>query len=87
MENKDITCLAYFEYNIDGDAFSKLFQEAGGSERMANHIWGKFADYEHSFLRTFGMADSDNREILFKVASKWCKENDYPGKDNPCPKK
>jgi len=48
---------------------------------MAEHIWGKFHDYEHNFLRTFGMADSDNREKLFKVATEWCRTYDYPGKE------
>ena len=80
MEKKDVTCLAFFEHNVNGETFKNLFQEAGSSKNMAGHIWDKFADYNHSFLRTFGMADSANRKILVKVAIKWCKENDYPGK-------
>lgn len=80
MDVKEVTCLAFFEYNINGDIFNRLFQEAGGSERMASHIWAKFTSHNHSFLRTFGLADSENRELLFKVATKWCEENDYPGK-------
>ena len=79
---KTVTCLAYFEYNVEGPTFEKLFLEAGGTKHMANHMWGKFNDYDHSFLRLFGMADSDNRKKLLDVASKWCEKNDWPGKDD-----
>ena len=53
-EEKQIGCLAFFEYNINGETFKELFQKAGGSERMANHLWDKFCKHDQSFLRTLG---------------------------------
>lgn len=78
MNVDDITCLAYFEFNIDGGTWDKYFQEAGGDKDMADHLWEKFHGYGHNFLRTFGNSDLSNRKLLFEVATRWCKEKEYP---------
>lgn len=65
------THLSFFEYNVDGPVFRYLFMKNGGGENMANHIWNKFHEKNHSVLSLWGSCDNENRGILIKVISDW----------------
>ena len=74
LDVKEIDCLSKWEYNIDGDDFVKQFKEAGGDDRMGNHMWDKFNREEHhSILGLFGAADDENRGVIVKMLSKACR--------------
>ena len=62
-----INKMAYFEFNVNGWDFEKLFIKVGGNSHMAKHLWGKFHGYDHSFLKLFGYSDLQNRRLLVKV--------------------
>ena len=70
-----LTCAAYFEFNITGEEFRDSYIEHGGSEHMADHMWGKFDQYNHSILKTLGNADLNNRRLLTMVVNDWCEEH------------
>lgn len=63
--------LAFFEYNIDGAEFKRLFVKIGGTPHMAEHLWGKFESHDHSILYVFGYADLENKRLLTKVVNEW----------------
>lgn len=63
--------LAFFEYNIDGNEFKRLFVKVGGTPNMAEHLWGKFESHDHSILHVFGYADLENKRLLTKMVNEW----------------
>ena len=83
MESCMIENLSKFEYNIEGPAFRYLFvKKAGGTNHMANHLWGKFHDKNHSVLALWGSLDSENRRRLVKVIDEYPEsERDLPWKE------
>jgi hypothetical protein len=71
MSKDMIDKLAFFEYNIDGEEFKRLYVKAGGTPHMADHLWGKFDSHNHSILHVFGYADLENKRLLTKVVNEW----------------
>ena len=64
--------LAYFEVDIDGETWRKLFVENGGTKNMAEHLWEKFHTiYNHSILRLWINLDINNRTIVLKILNTW----------------
>lgn len=68
-----LVCASFFEFNITGEEFRKSYVDHGGSEHLADHMWGKFDGYKHSILKLIGSADFANRTILTDVVNDWCK--------------
>ena len=72
VTNNNLKELAYYEYNISGEHFVKMFvkHSTGDKQRalsMANHIWSKFTGYNHNIVTTWANCDTENRKILVKV--------------------
>lgn len=67
--------LGRFEYWLDCRALEKLWVEAGGTVQMANHLWDKFAKFNHGILKLWAYLDLENRRRIIKVINKWLDEN------------
>lgn len=68
-----LVCATFFEFNITGEEFRKSYMDHGGSEVLADHMWGKFDGYKHSILKLMGSADYANRKLITDVVNDWCK--------------
>lgn len=61
---KTINALAYFEFNVNKETFVKLFLKYSDDKELAEHLWNKFHEYNHSILKLVGSADLETLKIL-----------------------
>ena len=77
-ENEILSKISKSAYNIDGETFKKYYVQAGGTKRLADHIWDKWKiEHKDNFLWAYGSLDKENRMLVTKALLKFAKERGY----------
>ena len=76
ITKKEVETLERFEVDINGENFVRLFMKAGGEKWMGEHLWRKFAQYDHSALRLWSSLDLANRPIFIRMVNEFAKERE-----------
>jgi len=60
-----------FQYDVDYAEWERLYLAVGGTKNMAQHLWGKFHEYDHQILKLWADLDSEQRPLILAMISKW----------------
>jgi len=75
-----LQCAQLFEYNVTQNQWKNLWMKCDPekSERMADHMWGKFRGGKErpSLLNTLGHADLATSRVLARMIVIRCQESD-----------